>query len=60
MIARLLALLSRLFDRLFSREETEAEWRDRFYNGHEEARRWERISTRATGARMLDISRHGL
>lgn len=57
MIARILALVSRL---LFAREPTPAELRDKFYNGHDEAKKWELISTRATGAKMIEISRHGL
>lgn len=56
----MIALLSRLFDRLFAREETEAEWRDRFYNGHEEAKRWEQYGARVTGSQILETSRHGL
>lgn len=45
---------------LFPRTPSEAERLISFYHGTKEARQWEAISSRALGARMLEISRHGL
>lgn len=52
------AMIRRLLDWLFTREETEAEERFRFYFGDEQSRKWEQYGTRVTGSQILETSRH--